>query len=175
MKIRAALRVAVIPLVASMSACATTDTYSTTWTDPTVPPPPGYAAAYPYGRPGQVQAVQEVVQRRQGNPAGGAVAGALIGGLLFGGWGPGSTLLGAAGGAAVGAAASEGSSEMRTYEVLVRFDDGGYGTFDYPGYAPFRHRRSAALRSARKSPANDRCVVRGSSKRRVRVQLGRRA
>ena len=136
MTIKEALRVGVISFVTLMPACATTDTYSTTWSEP--PPPPGYAPAYPYGRPGQVQSVQEIVQRTHGNPAGGALAGALIGGLLFGGHGPGSAAFGAAGGAAVGAAASQGSSEMRTYQVLVRFDDGGYATFDYAGYAPFQ-------------------------------------
>jgi hypothetical protein len=45
---------------------------------------------------------------------------------------------GRVGGAAVGAAASQGSAERRTYQVLVRFDDGSYGTFAYGGYAPFR-------------------------------------
>jgi outer membrane lipoprotein SlyB len=84
-----------------------------------------------------VQSVREVVQRTEGNPAGGAIAGALIGAFLFGGHGP-EALAGAAGGAAVGAAASQGSSESRTYEVLVRFDDGAYGTFVYAGYSPFR-------------------------------------
>jgi outer membrane lipoprotein SlyB len=38
----------------------------------------------------------------------------------------------------VGAVASQGSSEDRTYEVSVRFDDGGHETFVYSGYAPFR-------------------------------------
>jgi outer membrane lipoprotein SlyB len=137
MKATKALRAAVVFLVTLMSACATTDTTSTTWTDPNAPgygaypPPPGYV------RGGQVQSVQEVVQRTQGQPAAGAVAGALIGSFLFGGHGPGSALAGAAGGAAVGAAASSGSSETRTYHVVVRFDDGGYGTFVYAGYSPF--------------------------------------
>ncbi|HVZ89186.1 MAG TPA: hypothetical protein VHG72_19620, partial [Polyangia bacterium] len=45
---------------------------------------------------------------------------------------------GAAGGAAVGAAASQGASEQRTYQVVVRFDDGAYGEFVYAGYSPFR-------------------------------------
>jgi hypothetical protein len=38
----------------------------------------------------------------------------------------------------VGAAASQGSAESRTYQVLVRFDDGTYGMFVYAGYSPFR-------------------------------------
>jgi outer membrane lipoprotein SlyB len=62
----------------------------------------------------------------------------LIGGLLFGGGRGPAAVAGALGGAAVGAAASSGSSEQRTYEVVVRFDDGGYGEFVYAGYSPFR-------------------------------------
>jgi len=81
---------------------------------------------------------KEIVERIQGNPAGGALAGALIGGFLFHGRGP-ATLFGAATGAAVGAAASRGSAEVRTYQVLVRFDDnGGFGMFVYRDYSPFR-------------------------------------
>lgn len=137
MKVRKGLRVAVVLLVTLMPACATTDTTSTTWT--AGPPGPDNGYPYPpppYARGGQVQSIQEVVQRTQGHPGAGAVAGALIGGFLFGGRGPGA-LFGAASGAAVGAAASSGSSENRTYQVLVRFDDGGYGTFMYAGYSPF--------------------------------------
>jgi outer membrane lipoprotein SlyB len=121
----AALVIAIAPL-----ACATTTTSSTTWGDP--------AGPGNWARPGRVESVQEVVRRVEGNPAGGALAGALIGGFLFRGNGP-ATLLGAAGGAAVGAAASQGSSETRSYQVLVRFDDDGtYGMFVYGGYSPFR-------------------------------------
>ena len=40
--------------------------------------------------------------------------------------------------AMIGAAASQGSAEMRTYHVLVQFDDGAMGAFDYAGYTPFR-------------------------------------
>jgi outer membrane lipoprotein SlyB len=120
----AALVIAIAPL-----SCATTTTSSTTWVDP--------AAQANWGRTGRVESVQEVVRRVQGDPAGGALAGALIGGFLFRGNGP-ATLIGAAGGAAVGAAASQGSSETRSYQVLVRFDDGSYGMFVYGGYSPFR-------------------------------------
>lgn len=108
--------------------CATTATTSTTWTAS-----PGLEGA---PRSGYVESVQEVVERTQGNPAGGALAGALIGGFLFG-RGP-ARLIGAAGGAAIGAAASQGYSERRTYHVLVHFDDGAYGMFIYGGYSPFR-------------------------------------
>jgi outer membrane lipoprotein SlyB len=138
MKTTKVLRVGVGLLVTLMSACATTDTSSTTWAAGA--PPPGYESypypPGPYARTGQVQTVQEVVQRTRGNPAGGALAGALIGGLLFGGHGP-SAFFGAASGAAVGAAASQGNSESRTYELVVRFDDGGYGKFVFAGYSPF--------------------------------------
>lgn len=114
---------------ALLLSCATTSTTSTTWTQP-----PPYQGAWT--RPGHVESVQEIVQRIEGNPAGGALAGALIGGILFRGHGP-ATLFGMASGAAIGAAASHGSAESRTYQVLVRFDDGGYGMFAYRHTSPF--------------------------------------
>ena len=124
------LRITVTVLIASsLIGCATTTTTSTTWVDP--------AAGTYWVRPGHVESVQEVVRRVEGNPAGGALAGALIGGFLFGHHGRAS-LFGAVTGAAVGASASQGAAENRTYQVLVRFDDGGYGMFVYNGYAPFR-------------------------------------
>jgi outer membrane lipoprotein SlyB len=116
-------------LVLASSACATTETSSATWVDPN--------AAGNWARTGTVESVQEIVRRVQGNPAGGALAGALIGGFLFGGRGPGA-LIGAVEGAAIGASASQGSAETRTYQVLVRFDDGTYGMFVFGGGSPFR-------------------------------------
>ena len=124
-----ATAVACLFLALSSLSCATTTTDSTTWVDP--------GANVQWTRPGRVESVQEIIQRTHGNPAGGALAGALIGGFLFGGRGP-ATLVGAAGGAAVGAAASQGSAETRSYHVLVRFDDGGYGTFVYDRFSPFQ-------------------------------------
>jgi outer membrane lipoprotein SlyB len=94
------------------------------------------AAVSNWPRPGRVESVREVIQRREGNPAGGALAGALIGGFLFGGRGPGA-LFGAASGAAVGAAASQ-SSETHAFQVLVHFDDGAYGMFVYAAPPPFQ-------------------------------------
>jgi outer membrane lipoprotein SlyB len=129
MKTAKPLHLAFLLLLTLSTACAVTTTSRTTWTNP---------SAAGYGRAGAVDAVQETVQRTEGNPAGGAVAGALIGGFLFGGGRGPSAVAGAAGGAAVGAAASQGSGEQRTYEVVVRFDDGGFGTFAYAGYSPFR-------------------------------------
>jgi outer membrane lipoprotein SlyB len=124
------LRLTALVLVAtSLIACATTSETSTTWTEPTGPGA--------WNRTGQVVSVREIVRRQEGNPVGGALVGALIGGFLFGHHGHGS-LIGAAGGAAVGAAASQGAAESRTYQVLVRFDDGGYGMFVYGQFAPFR-------------------------------------
>ena len=111
--------------VLPVSACVTTSTTSTTW-----------PAQAEWSRPGYVEWVREVVRREEGNPAGGALAGALIGGLL-GGDGP-SAVIGAIGGAAIGAAASQGGAESRTYEIMVRFDDGGQQLFAYPDHAPFR-------------------------------------
>lgn len=123
------LYLAQVLLLAVFPACATTTTTTATWTDP---------AAVGYGRAGWVESVRVIVQLTQGNPGAGAVAGALIGGLLFGGGRGPAAVAGAVGGAAVGAAASQGTAEQRTYEVIVRFDDGGYGTFVYGGYSPFR-------------------------------------
>src|SRR5262252_3968789 len=122
------LHLALLLLITLSPACATATTTTTTWTDP---------ALAGYGRAGRVASVQEIVQRTQGNPGAGAVAGGLIGGLLFGGGRGPAAVAGAVGGAAVGAAASQGSAEQRTYEVVVRFDDGGYGEFVYEGFSPF--------------------------------------
>src|SRR5690242_16640200 len=99
-------------LALALGGCASTSTYSTTWSDP--------SAQGAWQRTGRVESVQEIVRRQEGNPAGGALAGALIGGFLFGHHGHAS-LIGAVGGAAVGAAASQGVSETRTYQVLVHF------------------------------------------------------
>ncbi len=135
-------------LLASLAlpGCVMTTTETRTWDDPYAQPS--------YARHGRVDRVREIVQRQEGNPAGGAVAGAIIGGLLgsaigahthYDRWGYAHTepsgagaLVGAAGGAAIGAAASQGGAENRWYEVYVRFDDGGYETFTYRGGSPFR-------------------------------------
>ena len=74
----------------------------------------------------------------------GALAGALIGGFLFHGNGP-ATLFGAATGAAIGAAASQGSAEYHTYQVLVHFDDGSRGLFLFRDYSPFSPGQRVAL------------------------------
>ncbi|HEY4183686.1 MAG TPA: hypothetical protein VGP07_01400 [Polyangia bacterium] len=132
---RTVLAVAALGTIGAIG-CATTTTTATTWTDPQEQ---GY-----WSRPGRVEWVREIVQRQQGNPGAGALAGALIGGFLFGGRGP-RALVGAAGGAAVGAAASQGSTESRSYEVLVRFGDGSTGMFVYAGPPPFRPGDPVAL------------------------------
>jgi outer membrane lipoprotein SlyB len=118
------LQVATLTLSTVLAACATTQTTSATWPDPN-------------GRPGEVEGIQEVVRRTEGQPVLGEVAGALIGGVLLGGRG-GNFVAGAAEGAAVGGAVSSGSSESRTYNLIIRFDDGGHGTFSYADYSPFR-------------------------------------
>jgi outer membrane lipoprotein SlyB len=122
------LHLALLSLIALAPACYATTTTSTTWTDP---------AAVGYGRTGRVESVQEIVQRTQGNRGAGAVAGALVGGLLFGGGRGPAAVAGVVGGAAVGAAASQGTTEQRSYQIVVRFDDGAYGEFVYAGYSPF--------------------------------------
>jgi outer membrane lipoprotein SlyB len=97
-----------------------------------------------WAKPGRVESVQEIVQRTEGNPAGGALAGALIGGFLFGHHGRAS-LFGAVAGAAAGAAASQHASESRTYHLLVRFNDGTFGMFVYAGAPPFQPGQAVVL------------------------------
>jgi outer membrane lipoprotein SlyB len=125
-----------------LTGCVTT-TRTTTW----------HHGESRWERRGYVESVRETVERREGNPAGGAIAGALIGGVLgsaIGGhrhvdrWGRShhhgsgaGALVGAIGGAAVGAAASGGASEDRWYEVFVRFDDGRLERFTYRGAPAF--------------------------------------
>ncbi len=155
------LRIVALAALATLSGCVVTTTESRGWYDQDSQPA--------YERHGRVDSVREVVQRQQGNPAGGAIAGAIIGGLIgstLGGhthydrWGYAHTepsgagaLFGAAGGAAIGAAASQGSSEQRWYEVSVRFDDGGYEVFTYRGSSPFRPGDEVLLGSRGLSPA----------------------
>jgi outer membrane lipoprotein SlyB len=126
------LRGGALAIIAALApACVATATTATTWREPAVV----YDGVPRYGH---VETVTEYVRRDQGDPAGGALAGALIGGFLFGGGrGPGA-LFGAVTGAAVGAAASQGSSETRSYQVVVRFGDGSYGAFVYAGGSPFQ-------------------------------------
>ena len=100
-------------------ACVTSSTTATVWTAPPVAPP--------YARAGHVEWIREVVQRKEGNPVGGALAGAAIGGSL--GDSPESALIGLIGGAVIGAAVSQGSSESR----IVR------------GHGPLRRRRLSVL------------------------------
>jgi len=114
-------------------------------------------------RHGHVESISETVWREEGNPAAGALAGAVIGGLLgsmVGGsshydrrgnscWHPSGAgaAVGAASGAVLGAAASKGSAEDRSYDVYVRFDDGGYQTFQFHGLAPFQVGEAVSLRA----------------------------
>lgn len=119
---------ALLTVLALAGGCySTTQTTRTTWAEP----------QGSWARPGRVVQIQEVVERVQGEPAGGALAGALIGGVLFGHHGHPS-LLGAVAGAAVGAGMSGGVAEHRSYEVLIQFDDGESGFFVYRDFAPFR-------------------------------------
>ncbi len=130
------------PLVAlALGACVTDTVTTRTWGDPNAGGPV---------RTGRVVAIRETVAQQQGDPGAGAVAGALVGGLLGNVLGGGydaygyyhgsgmGTLFGAVGGAMVGAAASQGGPPVRTYDLLVAFDDGGRQTFTYQGYPPFR-------------------------------------
>jgi len=132
---------AIAPLL--LSACVTASTTTRTWGAP-------YAdAPAPYQRYGRVEQIRETIHRQQGDPAGGAVAGAVVGGMVgsavSGGRGPGG-LIGALFGAAVGANASQAANaEERIYEVMVRFEDGGWESFVYRGYLPFQPGDSVGL------------------------------
>ena len=144
------IAVALLPLLAL--GCVTSSTRTRSW---------DYQdQAAPDARYGRVESVRETVQRQEGDPAAGAVAGALVGGLLgsvlgghthydrYGyahrvGSGAGA-VAGAVGGAMVGAAASQ-SSESRSYEVFVRFDDGALERFVFEGALPFQVGEPVAL------------------------------
>jgi outer membrane lipoprotein SlyB len=144
------LAIALLPLLTT--ACVSTRTTTQTWGDPY-----GYGEQYgqEWQRPGRVTAIRETVTEQKGDPAAGAVAGAIVGGLLgsaIGGhthydrWGRAysqpsgaGAVVGAVGGAMVGAAASQGQQgQQRTYEIFVRYDDGGTETVVYQGSPPFR-------------------------------------
>jgi len=155
-------RIAALTLaLAALPGCVVTTTETRAWGSP--------YGQRGYDRRGRVDSVREVVQRQEGDPAGGAVAGAIIGGIIgaaLGGGthydrhgyahtymsGPGA-VVGAAGGAAIGAAASQGGGEVRWYEVYVRFEDGGYETFTYRGPPPFRAGDRVVLGPRGLSPA----------------------
>ncbi|HEY1554837.1 MAG TPA: hypothetical protein VGF94_08385 [Kofleriaceae bacterium] len=109
-----------LSVAAALASCATT-TYSN---EP--------ASTVPYGEPGTVTSVRDVVRRVQGHPGAGAAAGGLIGGLVTGRW------IGAAVGAATGAIVSSGSYATRAAEVIVQFDDGQQGVFTFRDYTMLR-------------------------------------
>ena len=109
------------------ASCVSTTTSTRTWS---APPPQ---------RDGRVEWIRENVERQEGNPVGGAAVGGIVGGLLghaILGHSAG-TLVGGAGGAAAGALASRGSGTTHTYDVAVRFDDGGERVFQFRGDPPF--------------------------------------
>jgi outer membrane lipoprotein SlyB len=125
--------IAITAAAAAFGGCTTTTTTSQGWGYQ----PPYYPGAV--GRAGHVEWIQETIERREGNPVGGAIAGAVIGGIvghvLSGGHGDGG--FGAVTGAVIGADASSGGSERRLYQTIVRFDDGSAASYLYEGYPPF--------------------------------------
>ncbi len=119
-----------------LTGCVTTTVASRTWG------PDGDPNAAGWVRYGTVASIRETVVHQQGDPGAGAAAGAIIGGLLGGAMGhhdhAAGAVFGAIGGAMVGAAASQGGPDTVTYEVWVRFDDGGTEPFVYAPPLPFR-------------------------------------
>jgi outer membrane lipoprotein SlyB len=85
---------------------------------------------------GNVESIQQIVRRVEGDPLVGAVAGAVIGGAL-GGRDEATTLIGAAAGAAIGVSATRRATVTYSYRVRVRFEDGTARVFTYRGKAPF--------------------------------------
>lgn len=151
-----ARHVAVLALVpALLSGCVTATTTTRSWGAE------GGPSYQPQARYGRVETVREVVRRYQGNPGAGAVAGGVIGALIgssIGGHGHydrrgryhhhgngAGAVVGAIGGAMVGAAASQGSAEERSYEVTIRYEDGGVETYTYPNASPFQVGDEVAL------------------------------
>jgi len=144
MKLRMLIAASLVPLLGT--GCVVTTTRSTTWSEAPAP--------QPWSRQGRVESIRETVRETRGDPAGGAVAGAIIGGLIgstlgsrtyYDRWGyahtsgnPAGAVVGAVTGAAIGASASQGQATQRSYEALVRFDDGTTQTFVYQGSVPFR-------------------------------------
>jgi outer membrane lipoprotein SlyB len=109
-------------------ACATTSVE-------TQPEPQGDWVMY-----GQVESIRATDHYAHGDPGSGAVAGAVIGGVLgtaLGGRGLG-TFIGATQGAIIGAHSSQGGYAGRTFEVFVRFEDGGVRRFVFENQVPFR-------------------------------------
>ncbi|MBI5070742.1 MAG: hypothetical protein HZB56_21170 [Deltaproteobacteria bacterium] len=130
----------------ALSGCVHTYATTQTWGDPQAQAAPQQP---PWVRYGRVESIRETVYRQQGDPAGGAVAGALIGGLLGSALGGhhghygyhhsgAGALVGAVGGAMIGAAASQGQGESRSYQVFVRFEDGGLEPFVFRDGLPFQ-------------------------------------
>lgn len=118
----------------TLAGCVTTTTRSYTQGDAY-----GSYEQQNWERHGRVEWIRETVQTQEGNPAGGALAGAVVGSIVGRSiLGRGGGLPGAIGGAMVGASASQGRSESRSYEVFIRFEDGGTQSYVYPGAAPFR-------------------------------------
>ena len=143
MRLHTIFAAALVPLLGA--GCVVTTTRSTTWSEA--------PAQAPWSRQGRVESIRETVRETHGDPAGGAVAGAIIGGLIgstIGGtthydrWGyahtsgnPAGAVVGAMTGAMIGASASQGQPPQRTYEALVRFEDGTTQSFLYQGAVPF--------------------------------------
>jgi outer membrane lipoprotein SlyB len=111
----------------------------------TTAPMTSVASSPSWTLPGTVESVRLVAHRIEGDPRGGAFAGALIGGLLFAGGGWTSALFGAFAGAGLGAIASPSATEYRSYQVIVRLDDGTGATFLFHDVSPFVTGQRVAL------------------------------
>jgi outer membrane lipoprotein SlyB len=92
-----------------------------------VPPPPPVVAAI-CRECGVIDGIHEIDQAGKGS-GGGAIAGGILGGVVGHQTGNGRgrdlmTVLGAVGGAVAGNAVEKRATESKSYEILVRFEDG---------------------------------------------------
>jgi len=105
--------------------------------NPTMAPPPPVCREC-----GVVQSVRAVGHQGQGSGVG-AVAGGVVGGALGNQIGRGrgrnaATVVGVLGGAVAGHEIEKSQRSYTTYEISVRFDDGGYRTFAQDAPPPWR-------------------------------------
>jgi len=98
------------------------------------------------GRVAQIKAVESSDWKKWAAPAAAGAAGGLIGHQFGGGSGKTAlTIAGALGGAMLGHKV-ESNNRDKTYEVVVKMDDGSYRTFNYKSTPPVREGERVRVR-----------------------------